>query len=112
MPISQLREWQTLGIIQSIFLFLRAFIIGRAAAAVENLALRQRVAVLKHSVKRPKVRPRDRVNRIPIGVLSLASLPMRWLASVRRHTSVNELFVPVFLATVSNLPYRRVPQVI
>ena len=32
-----------MGIIQSIFLFLRAFIMGRAAAAVENLALRQQV---------------------------------------------------------------------
>ena len=50
-----------MGIIQSIFLFLRAFIMGRAAAAVENLALRQQVAVLKQSVKRPKLRLRDRV---------------------------------------------------
>ena len=50
-----------MGIIQSIFLFLRAFILGRAAAAVENLALRQQVAVFKQSVKRPKLRPRDRV---------------------------------------------------
>jgi hypothetical protein len=36
-----------MGIIQAIFLFLRAFIMGRAAAAVENLALRQQVAVFK-----------------------------------------------------------------
>ena len=50
-----------MGILQSSFLFLRAFILGRAAAAVENLALRQQVAVLNHSVKRPKLRPRDRV---------------------------------------------------
>ena len=50
-----------MGIIQAIFLFLRAFILGRAAAAVENLALRQQVAVFKQSVKRPKLRPRDRV---------------------------------------------------
>jgi hypothetical protein len=50
-----------MGIVQSIFLFLRAFIMGRAAAAVENLALRQQVAVFKQSVKRPKLRPRDRV---------------------------------------------------
>jgi hypothetical protein len=28
--------------------------------AVENLALRQQVAVYKHSVERPKLRPRDR----------------------------------------------------
>ena len=50
-----------MGIIQAIVLFVRAFIMGRAAAAVENLALRQQVAVFKQSVKRPKLRPRDRV---------------------------------------------------
>ena len=50
-----------MGIVQSIFLFLRAFIMGRAAAAAENLALRQQVAVFKHTVKRPKLRPRDRI---------------------------------------------------
>ncbi len=50
-----------MGIVQSIFLFLRAFIMGRVAAAVENLALRQQVAVFKQSVKRPKLRPRHRV---------------------------------------------------
>ena len=50
-----------MGIIQSLFLFIRAFIMGRATAAVENLALRQQVAVFKQSVKRPKLRPRDRI---------------------------------------------------
>jgi putative transposase len=50
-----------MGITQSLFLFLRAFIMGRAAAAIENLALRQQLAVFKQSVKRPKLRPRDRV---------------------------------------------------
>ena len=35
-----------MGIVQSIFLFLRAFIMGRIAAAVENLTLRQQLAVL------------------------------------------------------------------
>ncbi len=50
-----------MGIVQSIFLFLRAFILGRAAAAFENLALRQQVAVFKRSVKRPKLRTRDRI---------------------------------------------------
>ena len=60
-PIWRLRERQSVGIIQSIFLLLRALFMGRAAVAVENLALRQQVAVLKKSVKRPKLRPRDRV---------------------------------------------------
>jgi len=50
-----------MGIIQAIFLFLRAFILGRAATAIENLALRQQVAAFKQSVKRPKLRPRDRI---------------------------------------------------
>jgi len=49
-----------MGIIESDVLFLRAFIIGRAAAAVENLALRQQVAVFRQSGKRPRLRPRDR----------------------------------------------------
>ena len=48
-------------IVKSIFLFLRAFIMGRAAAAVENVAPRQQVAVFKQSIKRPTLRPRDRV---------------------------------------------------
>jgi len=50
-----------MGISQAIFLFIRAFIMGRAAAAVENLALRQQVAAFKHSGKRPKPRRRDRI---------------------------------------------------
>lgn len=50
-----------MGIVQSIFLFVRAFVIGRAAAAFEDLALRQQVAVLKQSVKRPRLRPLDRI---------------------------------------------------
>ena len=50
-----------MGILQSIFFFLRAFVLGRAGAAFENLALRQQVAVFKHSVKRPRLRPHDRV---------------------------------------------------
>jgi transposase InsO family protein len=50
-----------MGIIQAIFVFLRAFIIGRAAAAAEILALRQQLAVCRQSIKRPKLRPRDRI---------------------------------------------------
>ncbi len=45
LPISQRPQRQAMGIVQSIFLFLRAFTLGRAAAAVENLALRQQVTV-------------------------------------------------------------------
>jgi len=50
-----------MGILQATLLFLRAFLLDHAAAAVENLALRQQVAAFRHSVKRPKLRPRDRV---------------------------------------------------
>ena len=34
-----------MGIVQSVFLFLRAFVMGRAAAALENLSLRQQLAI-------------------------------------------------------------------
>jgi len=40
---------------------LRSWIRTRTALAVENLALRQQLAVLRRSVKRPKVRNRDRI---------------------------------------------------
>ena len=38
--------------------FLRALLIPRAALALENIALRQQLAVLKRSVPRPRVRLR------------------------------------------------------
>ena len=39
----------------------RSVLIPKAHLVVENLALRQQLAVLKRSAKRPKLRPRDRV---------------------------------------------------
>jgi hypothetical protein len=50
-----------MGIIKAIYFLVRAFFVCRSSLAAENLALRQQVAVYKHSVKRPKLRPRDRV---------------------------------------------------
>ena len=50
-----------MGIIKAIYLLIRAFLVSRLSLAAENLALRQQVAVYKQSVKRPKLRPRDRV---------------------------------------------------
>jgi putative transposase len=50
-----------MGVLKAILLFLRAFILTRATAAIENLALRQQLAVFKYSGKRPKLRPRDRI---------------------------------------------------
>jgi putative transposase len=49
-----------MGLVKALALFLRAFVINRAALAAENLALRQQLSVLAHTVKRPKLRPRDR----------------------------------------------------
>lgn len=48
-----------MGVLKAVLVFLRTFILGRAAAAVENLALRQQLAALNQSVKRPRLRPSD-----------------------------------------------------
>ena len=50
-----------MGILRAVFFFLRGLLLSRSALAAENLALRQQVAVYKQSVKRPKLRLRDRV---------------------------------------------------
>ncbi len=50
-----------MSVFHSIGLLIRAFFRDRAELAVENLALRQQLAILKEKTKRPKLRPRDRV---------------------------------------------------
>ena len=50
-----------MDIIQTIYLLIRAFLVPRLVLAAENLALRQQVAVYKHTIKRPKLRTRDRI---------------------------------------------------
>ncbi len=50
-----------MGVLQALAMFLRVWLVPRVELVAENLALRQQVAVLKHSTKRPKLRPRDRV---------------------------------------------------
>lgn len=50
-----------MGAIKSLFVLMRAFLASRLSLAAEILALRQQVAVYKHSVKRPKLRKRDRL---------------------------------------------------
>ncbi len=50
-----------MGIIKAIYFLIRAFLTPRLMLAAENLALRQQVSVYKQSVKRPKLRPRDRI---------------------------------------------------
>jgi hypothetical protein len=50
-----------MGIVQAVLAFLRALLVGRAALATENLALRHQIPVLQRSVKHPKLRKRDRI---------------------------------------------------
>jgi transposase InsO family protein len=50
-----------MGVGRTIFLFLRAYLIPRTAIAAENLALRQQLGVLQRSVRRPRLRQRDRI---------------------------------------------------
>jgi transposase InsO family protein len=50
-----------MGVLKACVLFLRAMFVPPARLAIENLALRQQLAVYKQSVKRPKLRPRDRI---------------------------------------------------
>ena len=50
-----------MGIWKIVVLFVRGLLAERAALASENLALRQQLAVLERSVKRPRLRPQDRI---------------------------------------------------
>ena len=50
-----------MSILAAIFGFVRAILRCRARLALENLALRHQLAVLRRSVKRPRLRPQDRI---------------------------------------------------
>jgi len=50
-----------MGIIQTVLALLRALLVGRSTLAAEDLALRHQLAVPQRSVKRPKLRKRDRI---------------------------------------------------
>ena len=50
-----------MGMLKAMLVLLRAMLIPKIHLIVENLALRQQLAVCKQSVKRPKLHPRDRV---------------------------------------------------
>ena len=50
-----------MGIVRTIFLILRAFITDRSAIAAENLALRHQLCILQRSVRRSRLRQRDRI---------------------------------------------------
>jgi len=50
-----------MGFLKAVFMFLRSWFVSQSNLAAENLALRQQLAVMSHSIKRPKLRVRDRV---------------------------------------------------
>ena len=50
-----------MGALQLVTILLRLLLQSRAALAAENLALRQQVALLQRSMKRPRLHRRDRI---------------------------------------------------
>ena len=50
-----------MGMIQAIYLLIRAFLKPQFSLAAENLALRQQLSAYFHSRPRPKLRKRDRL---------------------------------------------------
>ncbi len=50
-----------MGVVRVIVILLRAFLLPRAALAAEILALRHQLGILNRSVKRPRLRTRDRI---------------------------------------------------
>ena len=53
-----------MGVIRMVRASLRGLLADRTALMAENLALRQQINVLHRSVKRPKLRKRDRIFRV------------------------------------------------
>jgi hypothetical protein len=49
------------GIWDAAFIFLRTWFVSKSNLAAENLSLRQQLAVVNQSIKRPKLHLRDRV---------------------------------------------------
>jgi putative transposase len=50
-----------MGVVRMIVMLFRAFMLPRAALAAEIVALRQQLSVLQRSVRRPRLRRRDRI---------------------------------------------------
>ena len=50
-----------MGVFRIVVTVISAFVCDRSELAVENLALRQQLAVLQHKSKRPRLRKRDRI---------------------------------------------------
>ena len=74
-----------------VFVFLRGVLAPRPQLAMENLALRQQLAVLAQSNRRAKLRPRDRV---------LWTWLMRlwpdWRSALARRNLLYRAFVRIF----------------
>ena len=66
-----------MGALEAIILLVRGIMMNRTTLALENLALRQQLAVLERSVKRPRLRPHDRIFWI-----CLSRLWKRWRESL------------------------------
>ncbi len=66
-----------MGTLRVITILLRQLFQSRAALAAENLALRQQIAILQRSVKRPRVHRRDRIFWV-----WLSRLWRRWRSSL------------------------------
>ncbi len=49
-----------MGISKVVLVFLRAMLIPKVNLTVENLALRQQIAIYRQSIKRPTLRSRNR----------------------------------------------------
>jgi len=60
-PISMTNKEVEMGILKAVLVFIPAMLIPKFHLAAENLALRRQLAVYKQSVKRPKIRPCDRI---------------------------------------------------
>jgi hypothetical protein len=59
--LQQVDGSECVSILQTVLASLRALFVDRAALAVENLALRQQLAVLHRSVEWPKLHTSDRI---------------------------------------------------
>jgi len=99
-----------MGMLRAILVFFRGILTCRAALAAENLALRQQLAALRQSVKRPRLRPRDRVfwvwlSRLWRGWRSGLVRGHAWLsADHRRHHLVRRRTIQSLL---NHWPFRR-----
>ena len=53
-----------MGMLKAGAIFLRTMLVPQARLSIENLALRQQLAVCRQSIKRPKLHARDLIRRM------------------------------------------------